>query len=121
MSCARHKVAYLWGFLLVLVLVLVVAWSITDDRPDYEFKVPLWLVLLPVAYGVIYSMRSVSNFDGDLATEQVEFNLSGMSKRDYLNYKIGDDRTSKSFIGTATSAGLLSGTSLLAPFLRADR
>jgi len=56
-----------------------------------------------------------------LTTEDIEHQLSGMNKRDYISYKAGDDRATKSFLGSATSAGMLSAASLLGPFIRADR
>lgn len=120
-DCARHRIVYMWGFLLVTVLVILIAWAITYDRPSNEFKVPLWLAGLPLLLGLLYGARSASQARSELSTGEIELTLSGMSKRDYLNYKVGDDRTDKSFAASATSATILAGTNVLGPFLRADR
>jgi hypothetical protein len=53
--------------------------------------------------------------------EQMELKLGEMSKKEYINYKIGDDRTSRSLVGSTTSALILSGSNILGPFLRGDR
>lgn len=54
-------------------------------------------------------------------SEKLEFGLSDMSKKEYLNFKVGDDRTRTNFMASATSASILTGSALLGPFLRGDR
>ena len=120
-ACARHRVSYALGFLLVTTLVLFVSYLRTRSKPENTFKVPLWLCFIPAAFWLIYAAQSSYSVDRDTSTDAIEFQLSGMSKKDFLNYKVGDDRASKAFAASATSAGLLSGTNLLGPFLRADR
>jgi len=120
-SCARQKVAYMWGFLLVFIIGILIAFLITRTNDPGYFKVPWWLALIPFAFGVLYQYKMYTNLSLDLASENIEYQLSGMSKKDYINYKIGDDRATKSFAATATSAGLLSGTNILGPFLRGDK
>lgn len=112
---------YAFGFLSVATLVLVVSYFRTNGSPSGSFKVPLWLCFIPTLFLLIYAAQSSSSVDNDTATDAIEFQLSGMSKKDFLNYKVGDDRASKAFAASATSAGILSGTNLLGPFLRADR
>jgi hypothetical protein len=119
--CATHRVAYTWGILAVVTLGLLVAAIVTADNPPDKLKVPWWIILLPVAFGLLYAFMSLRNLDGTYDTEVISHKLSGMSKKDYLNYKVGDDRTSRSAYAGATSAGVLAGSNLLGPFLRADR
>jgi len=120
-SCAIQQVVYMWGLLLVFTLAIVLAYLFTRNNATGTFYVPLWLVAIPPAFGVLYQAKMSMNLSTDLASERIEYQLSGMSKKDYLNYKIGDDRAAKSFAATATSAGLLSGTNILGPFLRGDK
>lgn len=120
-NCARHRVAYMIGFLTILTIAILIGYFWTKDDPPERFHVPLWLATVPVLYGIIYYFTTFSSLHLELATEQIEYDLSTMSKKDYLNYKIGDDRTAKSVAASATSAGVLSGSNILGPFLRADR
>jgi hypothetical protein len=120
-SCAGQRIAYVWGFLIIISVAIVIGYLFTRTNEPSEFHIPLWLLVVPAAFGVIYQARIASNLHNDLDAEQMEYTLSGMSKKDYINYKVGDDRTSKSFAATATSAGLLSGTNILGPFLRGDK
>ena len=119
--CARHRIMYAFGFLTVATIVLLVSYIRTRSHEEGSFKVPLWLCFIPTLFLIIYAAQSASGVDSESATDAIEFQLSGMSKKDFLNYKVGDDRASKAFAASATSAGILSGTNLLGPFLRADR
>lgn len=56
-----------------------------------------------------------------LESETYEMERSGMTTKEYLNYKIGDDRTTKSLMGSLASSLILSGSGVLGPFLRGDR
>jgi hypothetical protein len=107
--------------MLVITIVIIVAYIFTFTTPIIGIQVPLWLAIFPALFVLLYMARVGSNLMSDYQSEKLEYTLSGMSKRDYLNYKIGDDRTAKSFAASATSAGVLSGANILGPFLRADR
>jgi len=121
MSCARHRVAYMWGLTFVFTTVLLVGWSLTREKESTEFRVPIWLVPVPLTLALLYAANVAYQSELDLATERIEQQLSGMSKKDYLNYKIGDDRATRSFMASATSAGILASSGILGPFLRGDR
>jgi hypothetical protein len=120
-SCATEQVYYMWGFLFVITVAVFIGYLLTRNNPIGSFYIPLWLVLVPIAFGILYQTKSYFNMGTDLASENIEYQLSGMSKKDYINYKIGDDRAAKSFAATGTSAGLLSGTNILGPFLRGNQ
>lgn len=126
-SCSKNRFAYIWGILFTITVVLYIGHVNTkeyEDETDFprkHFYVPLWIVPLPSILGLLYTLSTL-NYDAKVfAAEQMEFQLSQMPKKEYLQYRVGDDRANTSFLGTATSAGILSGTSLLGPFLRADR
>jgi hypothetical protein len=119
--CATHRVAYVWGILAVVTLGLLIAAIVTADNAADKLKVPWWVILLPIAIGLLYSVMSLRDLDGTYDTEVISHKLSGMSKKDFLNYRVGDDRTARSAAAGATSAGVLAGSNLLGPFLRADR
>jgi hypothetical protein len=118
--CSRHKILWAWGFLLVITVGLVLGYFYTKSRPTNEFKVPIWLLLVPATFGILYAARQYSYSLQQLNTDNIEIQLSGMSKKDYLNYIIGDDRANQAFLSSATSATMLSGSNVLGPFLRAD-
>lgn len=123
-----HRLGYFWGVLFIAFLVLFVASFMTsgaadEGSPRYHFYVPLWVSFVPLLFGLVYtySMTQMSSTDLAWNTEKLEFSLSDMNKKEYLNFKVGDDRTNKNFLASLTSASILSGSALLGPFLRADR
>ena len=124
--CAMHKMAYIWGLLVVLTLVLMIGaiWTHRysgSENPRYHFYVPPWVVPIPLLFGVLYTSGAYRSTDVLWASENLEFSLSDMSKKEFLNFKVGDDRTDKNFLASATSATILTGSALLGPFLRGDR
>lgn len=119
-NCARHKILWMWGFLGVITAAIVIGYLVTKSKNASEFKVPAWLIFVPILLGVLYAAREYSSSIHQMQTDSIEYQLSGMSKKDYLNYKVGDDRTNTSFAASAMSSGLLSGTNVMGPFLRAD-
>jgi len=125
-SCSRNRLAYIWGILLVVTAALLVGYFNTRQYSDEEFPrknfyVPFYICLVPLVFGIIYTAGSWNSEDIQWKAEELEFSLSGMPKKEYLQYRIGDDRANKSFLGTATSAGILAGTNILGPTIRADR
>lgn len=112
----------MFGTLAVVFLVLLWGHSQTRDKdPSTNIVIPLWLVSVPVLFALVYAYTVQQSVLQEFETEKAEFMLSGMTKRDFLNYRIGEDRAAKAFQGTLTSAALLSGTNVLAPYFRADR
>jgi len=120
-QCARLKVYYMIGILVVIAAVLFVGWIATRNKAPTEFRVPAWLLLVPLGIFLLYTITIKARLDQTLYSEMLEYQLSGMSKKDYLIHKAGDDRANRSFAASATSAGLLTGSNILGPFLRADR
>ena len=110
------------GFALITTLALFfVYWLTRNNDPNNALVLPIWIVFSPIVLFFIYSFSLQKNQRRILDRETLERDLSGMDRKDYLTYKAGDDRASKSFLGSATSAGILSGTNILGPYIRADR
>lgn len=126
-KCANDRVAYIWGIIFVVSTLLLIGYFMTkeyeheEEYPRKHFYVPLWVPAIPIMFGVFYSMTNLRENQQLFKTEELEFQLSDMSKKDYLHYKSGDDRTNTAFTATAMSAGILATTNLFTPFLRADR
>ena len=116
-NCSRHKILYWLGFAIVATVCIAIGYNYTYNM---DFKIPFWLIFVPLVLLLFYSgsvgRATRLTFRNDL----IEQKLSNMSKKDYIGYKIGDDRAAKSFGATAMSSGVLAGSSILGPFLRAD-
>jgi len=119
-KCRTHTIAYYSGLCLMVTVFLFVGYWLTRDEPSTSFIVPLWLVGIPFMLLLLYSVSKFTQYRSKYDAELLEQQLSGMSKKDYLNYKIGDDRSKLGFAASATSAGVLAGTNLLGPFLRGE-
>lgn len=117
-TCSKHKLYYAIGFMIVITMFLCYGYAITRNAPDGEFQIPFWLIGLPAFFIALYSLQL--NKSNNLSSENLEYTLSGMSKKEYLNYKIGDDRAYRGFMSAASSSAMLSGSTLLGPFIRAD-
>jgi hypothetical protein len=125
-DCTKERVAYVWGIVFIATVSLLIAHIMTrnyeaDDHPRKHFYVPLWVAGLPLLFGIFFSYNATDRELASWTSEELEFSLSGMPKKEYLQYRANDDRAQKGFIGTATSAGIISGTNILGPFLRGDR
>lgn len=116
-KCSLQKVAYAAGVAFIVSLFLVVMYFVTRGA---QFHIPGWLVFIPAILLVLYGTRQKLSMLQEFQTERLEYELSGMPKKEYFSYKIGDDRSNKSFLASAASAGVLSGTNILGPFLRGD-
>jgi FtsH-binding integral membrane protein len=117
-SCSRHKILFWLGFALVATASLAIGYALT--RNDEIFKIPFWLIFVPTVVLLFYAGTIAQSLKQSWRNESIEHKLSGMNKKDFLGYKIGDDRASKSLGATALSSAVLSGSSILGPFLRAD-
>lgn len=125
-SCSRSRLAYIWGIVVVISAALLIAYFNTreyqnESFPRKHFYVPFYICLIPIVFGILYTLGSWNSEDLQWKAEELEYNLSGMPKKEYLQYRVGDDRANKSYLGTATSAAILATTNILGPTLRADR
>jgi hypothetical protein len=120
-TCARHRIFYILGFMTVVTLVIFLGYLYTKDNGATDFHVPIWLVAIPALYVIYFSFSVLKSLNDTLAAEKLEYELSGMTKKEYINFKSGDDRLKQSFSGSVFTTGLLSGSSVLGPFIRGDR
>lgn len=125
-QCAQQKVAYVWGIVIIISIVLLIGVLATRDYQDEQFPrkhfyVPVYMPAVPLLFGIFYTYNATERDLMAWKAEELEYSLSNMPKKEYLQYRVGDDRTNKSFFGTATSAAIISGTNLLGPYIRADR
>ena len=120
-ECSRHSIAYLFGFALVITAVIFVSHLLTESNGPDAFHVPIFIVPIPLVLVFFYATFAQSNLHNMLESETYEMERSGMTTKEYLNYKIGDDRTTKSLMGSLASSLILSGSGVLGPFLRGDR
>lgn len=120
--CAMHKIYWALGLLVIFSLALVVGYYITKDNDsNTALVIPLWLVFVPFLFFLMYASSLKKNMNRTFHRESLEQKLSGMDKKDYLNYKAGDDRANKGFLGSATSASILASSNILGPYFRSDR
>jgi hypothetical protein len=120
-TCARHRIFYIFGFMTIVTLVLFIGYISTKDNLPTDFHVPSWLIAVPALYVIYFSLSVLKSLNDTLASEKLEYELSGMSKKEYINFKSSDDRLKTSFSGSVFTTGLLSGSSVLGPFIRGDR
>jgi hypothetical protein len=83
--------------------------------------VPPWIVPIPLIFGALYTASIYQAAQMQYETDKIEFGLSDMSKKEFLNFKVGDDRTNTNFLASVTSSSILTASALLGPFLRGDR
>ena len=117
-QCARLRVVYMLGFLGIITLVLFFGFLLTRNNASTEFKVPAWLMLIPLAIFLLYSITVKAKLDQQLYNELIEYQLSGMAKKEYIVHKAGDDRSKTPFVASVTSAGILGGVGVLGPWMR---
>jgi len=125
-TCARYKLVYVWGILTILIAALSVGHYLTrqyenEEFPRKHFYIPYYIPLLPILFGITYTFAGWKSDETAFRSEEIEYTLSDMPKKEYLQYRIGDDRTTMGLVANATSAGILATTNIMGPYFRADR
>jgi len=120
--CAKHKLYWFFGLVAVITVGLIVLYIITyNNDNETAIKLPLFIVALPFALFFLYYLTVLPNSKRSFKKEFLEHKLSGMDKKEFLNYKAGSDRAELGFLGSATSASILASSNIMGPYLRADR
>jgi len=129
-SCGRMKIAFTWGVCLILTLGLMIMHYITQEQQQEFLKnqsityqtvvVPYWLALLPAGYALYVHLNAESQAESFWKMEELDFKTSDMPKRDYLVYRVADDRLKTSSAVSLVGTGFIGSTSLFGPYLRAD-
>jgi len=129
-SCAQMKISFAWGVCTVLCIGLLIMHYVTQKQQD-EFNkntdityqtivVPYWLALLPLVFAVYINFSAIKQAEDFWRTEELDFRTSDMPKRDYLVYRVADDRLKTSSAVSLVGTGFIGSTALFGPFLRAD-
>ena len=116
-----HRIFWFLGFVILVTVALLIGHFATRENDNITaFKLPIWVALFPSLVFVLYVITVQKQFERTLKKERLEHKLSGMEKKEYLNYKAGDDRATKGFLGSATSATILASSNVLSPYFRYD-
>lgn len=130
-SCGNMKIAWTLGVCTVLVIALIILHFVTKKQEDDYIAnpagkystvvVPLWLAAIPFGYGIFIWFSAIASAEKYWKTEELNFNTSTMEKKDYLNYRVVDDRLATSSAVSLVGTGFIGSSALFGPFLRADR
>lgn len=130
-SCGEMKIYWTLGLCLVLFAGLLWGHFASQRRDDDYDKtdttlvtipvvLPIWLPFLPLAYAAITSFTAVSAAKQFWMSENLFFETSDMPKKEFLQYRVGDDRAHYSSTVAAAGTAFIGNTALFGPFLRAD-
>ena len=122
-SCGNVKIAWTIGACLVIsIAILVTHYILEKEKEDGNttIVIPLWTSIVPLAYGLYIYLTAVNSAENYWKTEELLFNTSEMPKKDFLNYRVADDRLAKSSEVSLLGTTFIGSTSLFGPFLRAD-
>lgn len=129
-SCAYMKISFIWGLCITLTIGLLIMHFITKHQQDeynnditIQYKtvvVPFWLVFLPLIYALYIQMTAVKDAENFWRMEELDFKTSEMPKRDFLVYRVADDRLKTSSAISLLGTTFIGSTSLFGPYLRAD-
>ena len=129
-SCGHMRIAWMLGACCVISLGLIFSHYVTKSQEQEYIAdpigrkptvvVPLWISLLPIAYATYIYFTAVSSAEQFWKTEELHFNTSEMPKKEFLNYRIADDRLSKSSAVSMANTGIIGASALFGPILRGD-
>ena len=128
-SCASMRVAWIMGAAIVLTVGLLVSHYITKKQEDEYLAgldvqptvvVPLWLCALPGLYAIYVFITAIPTSESFWKSEELNFSTSEMPKKDYLNYRVGDDRQKLSTGVAFANTGIIGSTALFGSYLRGD-
>ena len=131
-SCAIHRVAWAWGFSIVLTVGLLYARKFLIDQSrnvnadgakttESATVPPLWVCFAPVGLAAGYTVFAQMLAISAAQVEEARFVSSGLGKTEFLSQRSQDDRARFSGIASLCGTAALSIAALFGPFLRADR
>jgi hypothetical protein len=82
--------------------------------------VPLWLCALPLAFALYTYMSAIDSAENYWRAEELNFSTSDMDKKDFLNYRVLDDRQKSSSALSLSNTGIIGSAALFGPYLRGD-
>jgi len=129
-SCGRMRIAWILGACVVISLGLMYSHYVTKRQEDEYIAdptnknptvvVPLWLCALPIVFAIYTYFSATSSAESFWKSEELNFHTSDMPKRDYLNYRVADDRLKVSSGVALTNTALIGSTALFGSYLRGD-
>lgn len=122
-SCGSIKIAWTLGACVVLSVAIVVTHYVLEKQKEdgnTTITIPLWASAIPAVYAVYVYFTAVESAERYWKTEELMFNTSDMPKKEFLNYRVADDRLAKSSEASLLGTTFIGSTALFGPFLRAD-
>jgi hypothetical protein len=90
------------------------------EEGNKTLTIPLWAAAIPSAYAAFVYLTAVQSAERYWKTEELMFNTSDMPKKEFLNYRVADDRLARSSDTSLLGTTFIGSTTLFGPFLRAD-
>lgn len=128
-SCSTMRVAWVFGACAILTVGLLYSHFVTKKQEDEYLAgresqptvvVPLWLCALPALYSLYVFVSAHSTSENYWKSEELNFHTSDMPKKDYLNYRVADDRQKMSSGVAFANTGIIGSTALFGAYLRGD-
>lgn len=129
-SCGHMRIAWMLGACTVISIGLIYTHYVTKRQEEQYIAdptnrqptvvVPLWLAVFPIAYATYIYFTAVDSAEQYWKTEELHFNTSEMPKKEFLNYRIADDRLSKSSAISLGNTAIIGSSALFGPLLRGD-
>jgi hypothetical protein len=122
-SCGSIRIAWTLGVCLILTLALIITHYVLEKQKEDGNKtltIPLWAAAIPSAYAAFVYFTAVESAERYWKTEELMFNTSDMPKKEFLNYRVADDRLVRSSETSLLGTTFIGSTALFGPFLRGD-
>ena len=129
-NCGKNRIAYVFGVCLILTLGLFLAYLITKKQ-DEEYKqdptstsptvvVPLWMCAAPIVYAIYTYYTAIPEAEKLWNTEKLNLQASKMELKDYINFRVGDERAKQGAGFNFVNTSILAGSSLFGKWLRGE-
>jgi hypothetical protein len=129
-SCGHMRIAWVIGACTAVSVGLLYSHYVTK-RQEAQYiadpvgrqptiVVPIWLALIPIFYAFYTYFTAVRSAEMFWKTEELHFNTAEMNKKDYINYRIGDDRLKMSSGVAVANTAIIGSSALFGPLLRGD-
>jgi hypothetical protein len=122
-SCGTLKISWTLGACLVIASAILITHYILEKQKkegNNTIVIPIWTAAIPLVYAAYVYFNAVQAAEEYWKTEELLFNTSEMAEKDFLNYRVADDRLAKSSDVSLLGTTFIGSTSLFGPFLRAD-
>jgi len=110
--CAHRAVetGWFWAVVTTIVVALICwgtwAWNNADPSAGV-WVLPWWVVPIPLVLGAVYAWWAPSNAVTKAHALELELQLSGMSRQNFLTYKAGNDAAHAALTASLAGSTLL--------------